>query len=285
MVIVKLYRESWRDMAADEIVPDRGTPYFERLVRKVDENGWRDERDLVVKEKALTIYVNNEELATVVCSPMYLEYMALGFLCAEGILRKRDDLKDIAIDEEQGLAYVETNRSTRNISEKMFLKRYINPCCGRGRASFYFSNDALLCKAVTAENKVARSEVSAMVEALQNRSRLFRRTGGVHNAALAEDGRIIIFQEDIGRHNTLDKIFGQCFCEEIALRDKVIVFSGRVSSEILLKIAKMGAPILVSRSAPTDLALELADDLGITVIGFARGQRFSVYSHPERVAY
>jgi FdhD protein len=167
----------------------------------------------------------------------------------------------------------------------MFLKRYINPCCGRGRASFYFSNDALLCKAVTAENKVARSEVSAMVEALQNRSRLFRRTGGVHNAALAEDGRIIIFQEDIGRHNTLDKIFGQCFCEEIALRDKVIVFSGRVSSEILLKIAKMGAPILVSRSAPTDLALELADDLGITVIGFARGQRFSVYSHPERVAY
>jgi len=105
----------------------------------------------------------------------------------------------------------------------------------------------------------------------------------VHSAALADDERVLIFQQDIGRHNTLDKIMGQCFLKEIQLDDKVIVFSGRVSSEILLKAAKMGVPILISRSAPTDLALELADDLGITVIGFARGDKFNIYTHYHRV--
>lgn len=89
--------------------------------------------------------------------------------------------------------------------------------------------------------------------------------------------------EDIGRHNAVDKIFGYCFLNNIELKDKIMVFSGRVSTEILIKVARMGIPILVSRSAPTDLAINMADELGVTVVGFTRGERMNVYTHPERI--
>lgn len=261
---------------------DGRNPVAPYLVRKVDENGWLEEEDFVVRETALTIHVNGKELATLVCSPMDLEYMAVGFLCAEGILQKREDLKGITLDEEEGMAWVETGGDA-SLAEKVFLKRYITPCCGRSRTSFYFATDALLCRPVTSELKVSRKTVVNLAAELQERSGLFRRTGGVHGAALARNDEILIFREDIGRHNTLDKIYGQCFLEEIPRHDKMIIFSGRVSSEILLKVAKMGAPILVSRSAPTDLALKLAEDLRVTVIGFARGNRMNIYTHPDRI--
>ena len=252
-------------------------------VRKVKETGYCDQTDLIVREKAITIYVNSEELATVVCSPSYLVYMAVGFLYSEGILRNRQDLKDITVEEDNGLVYVEVNEYEQKLAGKVFLKRYITPCCGRSRASFYFSTDALLCKTIVSDVRIPASKVRSLAEELEERSKLFRRTGGVHSAALAVDDEILIFQEDIGRHNTLDKIMGQCFLDEIPFDDKVIIFSGRVSSEILLKAAKMGVPILVSRSAPTDLALNLAEDLGITVVGFARGEKFNIYTHRQRV--
>ncbi len=254
-----------------------------RRVLRVQEFGIQEQEDLIVREKALTIYLNSKEFATIVCSPTHLDYMAVGFLCAEGILRRRSDLKEITIDEEKGLAFVVTGGQAGNLAEQLFLKRYITPCCGRSRASFYFSTDALLCKNIASDVKVAAVAVLSLAAELEERSRLFHKTGGVHSAALAADGKILVFHEDIGRHNTLDKILGQCFLEGIPLEDKMIVFSGRVSSEVLLKTAKMGVAVIISRSAPTDLALELAEDLGITVIGFARDKRFNIYTHPERV--
>jgi FdhD protein len=258
-----------------------GAAVIKRCITRIDETGATAVEEIVVREAALTVNVNDRELATLVCSPVDLKYMTVGFLCAEGILLQRDDLEQITIDEEQGMAWVTTRRD--HLGEKVFLKRYITPCCGRARASFYFAADALLCKLVTAPLQLPLATVLSLAEQLQERSHLFRRTGGVHGAALAKGGEILIFREDIGRHNTLDKIYGQCFLEEISREDKAIVFSGRVSSEIVLKVAKMGVPVLISRSAPTDLALQLADDLGVTVVGFARGNRCSLYAHPERI--
>lgn len=260
----------------------RGAAVTSHSIIKVDETGTATDEDMIVREAALTVNVNDKELATLVCSPTDLKYMAVGFLCAEGILLQRDDLRQITVDEEQGMVWVETRRQ-ENLGEKVFLKRYITPCCGRARTSFYFAADAILCKPVTAPLQVPLTTVFNLAEQLQQQSHLFRRTGGVHGAALARGGEILIFREDIGRHNTLDKIYGQCFLEEIPREDKIVVFSGRVSSEILLKIAKMGVPVLISRSAPTDLALKLADDLGVTVVGFARGNRCNIYAHPERI--
>jgi len=115
------------------------------------------------------------------------------------------------------------------------------------------------------------------------RSELFLNTGGVHSVALGTDEGILLFHEDVGRHNAMDKTIGEASLKNIELFDKTVLTSGRVSSEMLIKAAKGQIPVIVSRSAPTDLAVELANNLGITIIGFARGQRMNIYSNPGRV--
>lgn len=254
-----------------------------RPIKKMVGGVWYDKEDFVVQEKALTIYINSTELSTIVCSPWDLENMAIGFLCAEGILKDKSKLKEISIDEEKGLVYAEIDGYESDLSGKLFLKRYITPCCGRGRASFYYSTDAMTCKLVDKDIKISGQTVIKLAKELESKSNVFRETGGVHSAGLATNDGILIYSEDVGRHNTLDKIYGKCFMENIITDDKFVVFSGRVSSEILLKTVKMNVPILISRSAPTELALDLADDLGITVIGFTRDKSFNVYTHTDRI--
>ncbi len=117
----------------------------------------------------------------------------------------------------------------------------------------------------------------------QQKSSLFRKTGGVHSCALGTTEEIQVFADDIGRHNAVDKVFGECLLKDISTIDKVLLTSGRVSSEILLKVVKRQVPIIISPAAPTDLATDLAQKLNLTVIGFVRGKRMNVYSAAERV--
>ena len=241
----------------------------------------RETSDTVVREIPVTLYLNDKELVTMVCSPDHLEELATGFLCSEGILGQPGDLKSITVNQADGLVWVETARPVE--SDQMFLKRYITTCCGRGRASFYFINDARGTTPVESALTATPEQVSRLATVLEDRAQLFRSTGGAHGAALCTPDEMVVFFEDIGRHNAVDKIFGHCYLQGIALADKLLVFSGRVSSEILVKVARMGIPLLVSRSAPTDLALEMASELGITVVGFARGSRMNIYTHPGRV--
>lgn len=258
-------------------------PSVVRPIKKMIDGNLVDAEDKVVQEKAVTIYVNSSELSTIVCSPWDLEDMAIGFLCSEGILKDKEKLKKISMDDEKGLIYVEIEGYEQDLSGKLFLKRYINPCCGRGRASFYYSSDAMICKIVDEEMQISGETVIRLAKDLENKAYIFKETGGVHCAGLASGEEILIFSEDVGRHNTLDKIYGKCFMEDIPTEDKIIVFSGRVSSEILLKTVKLKVPVLISRSAPTELALDLAEDLGVTVIGFTRDNSFNIYTHAERI--
>lgn len=123
-----------------------------------------------------------------------------------------------------------------------------------------------------------------LINELYQRSELFKKTGGVHNSLLTDiDQSFTIFREDISRHNTVDKIIGYLFLNDIKTHNKILVISGRISAEILLKTAKMKLPILVSPSAPTDMAVKFASQLGITLIGFVREDRFNVYSHSWRI--
>ena len=119
---------------------------------------------------------------------------------------------------------------------------------------------------------------------MQDKALLFKSTGGVHSAAIAERDQILFYSEDIGRHNAVDKIVGECILKDISLEDKILLTSGRISSEIVIKGAKLGLPLIVSRSAPTSLAVELARETGITLVGFARGKRLNIYSHSVRIA-
>ncbi|NVL92945.1 MAG: formate dehydrogenase accessory sulfurtransferase FdhD, partial [Desulfobacterales bacterium] len=117
----------------------------------------------------------------------------------------------------------------------------------------------------------------------QQYSKIYRITHGVHSAALCDAKNILVFADDIGRHNAIDKIFGQCLLEDIPTNDRIILTSGRISSEILLKVAKRNIPIIISKSAPTYLGVKLADDLGITLIGFVRGKKMNAYANDWRI--
>ena len=138
-------------------------------------------------------------------------------------------------------------------------------------------------KPVSSQLTVAPARVYELMKELNRLSDLYRETRGVHNSALADGGNILVFRDDIGRHNAVDKIRGACFLEEIPLGDKLLVTTGRMSSEIVVKVAKMGVPILISRSAPTSLALDLAERIGLTLIGYVRGDKMTVYTGKQRV--
>ena len=233
------------------------------------------EKDRLIREVPLTIFFNEREFVTLLCSPEKLDYLAVGFLRSEGLLESRDDLEEINVDEERGLAFVRTKTAT-NLVEKLYGKRTITSGCGKGTL-FAHVLDSLQSKRVESPLQVKTGELLKLMAALQGASLLFKTTGGVHSAALAVPERILFFSEDIGRHNAVDKIVGECIIKNIPLDDKVLLSSGRISSEIVVKGAKLGLPVIVSRSAPTSLSVELAEKVGMTLVGFVRGRRLKLY--------
>ncbi|HZG57842.1 formate dehydrogenase accessory sulfurtransferase FdhD [Paenibacillus sp.] len=243
--------------------------------------GFREETDWVAVERALTIVLDGEEFATMVCTPSDLEELVYGFLASEGIVRRADEVASLAIDAASGFARVEL-RNPRAAGKDAVSKRFIGSCCGKSR-QFYFVNDARAARTSTSEVRLTVRQCVDRLRELQDASEAFRRTGGLHNAALCTPERILLQRADIGRHNALDKVYGRCLLDSLPTRDAIVAFSGRLSSEVVLKVAKLGAAVVLSKSAPTTLALELAHDLGITAVGFIRGDSLNVYTHARRI--
>ena len=250
-------------------------------ILKFTEGGSSSIEDEVVRESPLTIILNNRELATLLCSPTNLRYLAIGFLFSEGLLNSKDEIKKIIVDDRRGVVWVETVGGEELAREALF-KRFITSGRGR-RTSFYSATDVQGQVKVESRVEISTLEVLALVNEFQQRSRIYQATGGVHSAALCNMKNILVFSEDIGRHNAIDKIFGECILNDIATEDHIIITSGRVSSEMLLKVARRNVPIIVSKSAPTNLGLRLAADLGVTVVGFVRGGSMNVYTHAGRI--
>jgi FdhD protein len=237
--------------------------------------------DVVAREFPLTIILNNQELVTLLCSPTDLRYLAIGFLSSEGLLRDKDEIKQITVDDQRGVVRVETKEDNALANELVF-KRFITSGCGRG-ASFYSAADVQNQMKVESRTQISTHNVLSLVHDFQYRSEVFRATGGVHSAALSDTENILLFNEDIGRHNAIDKIFGECLLKDIPTNERIVITSGRISSEILLKVAKRNIPILISKSAPTNLGVKLANDLGITLLGFVRGKRLNAYTNDWRI--
>jgi FdhD protein len=238
--------------------------------------------DIVAKEFPLTIILNNQELVTLLCSPANLRYLTVGFLFSEGLLKNKDEIRRIIVDGRKGVVRVEAE-GREELARDALYKRFMTSGRGRG-ASFYSVADSQGQAKVESKIKISTLAVSALANKFQRRCQIYRATGGVHSAALCDARNIIVFSEDIGRHNALDKVFGECILKNIKTDNHIIITSGRVSSEILLKVAKRNVPIIVSKSAPTNLGVRLAADLGVTLVGFVRGKRMNVYTHAWRIA-
>ncbi len=249
-------------------------------VLRLTEEGRINIEDVVAREFPLTIILNNQELVTLLCSPTDLKYLAIGFLFSEGLLGGKDEIKKIIVDKLRGVVRVETEESVE-LARDVLFKRLITSGCGRG-VSFYSAADATGQK-VESQVEMSAHDVFTLVGDFQHRSQVYRTTGGVHSAALCDTENILVFNEDIGRHNAVDKIFGECILKDIPTDERVVITSGRISSEILLKVAKRNIPIIISKSAPTDLGVKLASDLGITLLGFVRGKRINAYTNDWRI--
>ena len=250
-------------------------------VLRLTEDGRESIEDIVVREFPVTIILNNEELVTMLCSPKNLDYLTVGFLFSEGLLESRDEIKNVLVDENRGIVRINTIEE-KDFDNDFMFKRMITSGCGRG-ASFYHAADAENREQIQSGTKISTGEVLTLMREFQQKSEIFRETGGVHSAALCDTKNILVFMEDIGRHNAIDKIFGKCMMENILTEGRIVVTSGRVSSEILLKVSRRNIPIIVSKSAPTNLGVRLAGELGMTLLGFARGKRVNAYTNDWRI--
>ena len=229
-------------------------------------------KDTVAAELPLTIMLNRQEIVTLRCSPTKLDYLVTGFLSSAGLIASKNDIEELIIDEERGLAQV-------------IAREARDPDIPTGRLIASSAVDTSDHSVVKSRMEVTAPQVFMLMEDFIQRSRLFRTTGGVHSAALSDIMNTLIFSEDIGRHNAIDKVFGECLLRDIPTDDHIIITSGRVSSEIVLKVAKRNIPLLISKAAPTSLGVKLAADSGITLIGFVRGKRMNTYTGNWRLRY
>lgn len=244
------------------------------LCDRFSDDGWVRTSVHVPVEARLTVYVNLQELVTIQCTPAKLNFLVLGFLYAEGIISGVGDVLSMRVCEDDNTADVRLSKS----DYKLPTQRTLTSGCGGG-ASFKTEGERVNSDFVVAPKEV----LSLMKQLLQEQMELYQLSGGLHASALADKANLLVVAEDIGRHNTLDKIQGECLLRGLPTRDRLLLSTGRVSSEMLLKAARMEVPVVVSRHSPTGTAVSLAQDLGITLVGYARGNRLSVYSHSERL--
>ena len=233
--------------------------------------------DLVARETTFTILLNKKKLVTLNCSPEKYKYLGLGFLYTSGILQKKEDIISLDMDEKQSLMDIKIKGVSLSSEDIINSNLWI----GSYQKSEKQKETPL---SINTSLKISSNLLYSLISEMQERAVFFKLTGGVHSCALVDkNGSIILFSEDISRYNTIDKILGEAFVKDISTEDKIILTSCRITSGILKKIIAGKLPMVISRAAPTDRAIELAKRVGITLAGFVRGERMNIYTHPERI--
>jgi FdhD protein len=232
---------------------------------------WTRTEAYVPREVELTVYVNERALVTILCTAAKLDYLVIGYLYAEGIITGLNDVESMQFNFGESLADVKLKDPEYELPTLRKLG-----CSG---SSVYKTQG----ERIYSDLVIAPEKVSMLMEQLQAKMELYPLSGGVHTSALADTDELLVVAEDIGRHNTLNKIQGECVMKDISTKDKLMLITGRISSEMLLKAARMHVPVVVSRHAPTKSAILLAEDMNIALVGQARGSSLAVFTHPQRL--
>lgn len=237
--------------------------------------------DPVATEFSYVMEVNGRELLSLRCSPTDVEALAAGFLLAEGLVTAREDIESIAVDSAAFRIQARLPHLAAGWHERLGA-RTLTSGCGYG---ITFTDGGRLDIFVPATEKIplGSGRVRGLLKDFVSRSRLFLATGGTHSAALVDRSGLVIFAEDIGRHNAVDKVIGRALLDGIGVAGKVLLSSGRISGEIMTKVIRARIPVLISRAAPTCMAVHHAEFHGVTLIGFARSGRMNIYTHPQRI--
>jgi FdhD protein len=224
----------------------------------------------VVREQPLSVYVNGEKFLTLLCSPMMLEALVVGYLWMEKVIGDVREIVDLHVSPVDGRAEVRLTHAVTLPTE-----RILTSGCGGG---ITFRIDHRLFPRLDSRLRVEPGELGARMKDLFAAAVHYQRSRGIHGAALADRERLLLVAEDVGRHNAVDKIKGEALRRGIPTEDRLLLSTGRISSEMLLKAARMGVPVVASRTSPTEMAVALAEQLGVTVCGYVRADGLNVYA-------
>jgi FdhD protein len=250
-------------------------------VRATDENGEIRELELA-GERALTIYLDKQEIVTLMTIGTHPELLTLGYLRNQGLVENLDEIAAVQVDWETEAVAVTTRRPQDSFLDKLG-SRTVTTGCGQGTV-FGKLRDKLHAIHV-AEVRFRQSTVYAVLDALRAYNEVYRRAGAVHGCALCQDSRIEIFVEDVGRHNAVDAIAGHMWLNDIDGADKLFYTTGRLTSEMVIKVTQMGIPILLSRSGATEMGFRLARQAGLIMIARAKGKHFLVLNGAEKMEF
>ena len=236
--------------------------------------------DFVAREVPLTIYCNQEEVITLLCSPSDLKELAIGFLYSSGFIKSFKEIKGTSQDTQKWIVFVKTGSKTK--IKELAYKRVFTSGCGRGTL-FYNAVDLIHRKKIKTDFRISGESIFGLMTEFNRKGEIFRKTGCTHSSGLSDGKDMIVFKEDIGRHNAVDKVIGESLIKNLDMRNSVLFTSGRISSEIIFKLQKAEIPVIISRSAPTNQAVKLAKEFGISLVCFVRGKRMNIYSGKDRI--
>src|SRR5258705_9743237 len=253
--------------------PDPLDPRLTERVTGVDQTGQTIETRVTV-ERALTLFLNSKKFVTAMTINDYPEYLAIGYLLNQNMLKPDDVVTGVDYDEELSVVVVRTKRKTNY--EKKLKKKVQTSGCAQGTV---FGDLMEALESVTLpEAELRTSWLYALTHKINTTPSLYLEAGAIHGCVLAQEDRPLVYMEDVGRHNAVDKIAGWMFQNRVPAHDKIFYTTGRLTSEMVIKTVRMGIPILVSRSGFTAWGVELARKAGLTLIGRARGKRFVALS-------
>ncbi len=261
--------------------PNPDDPRLSKAVKGIDHDGKPIETSVVI-ERSLTLFLNSQEIVTMMTIGDYPDYLALGYLLNQNMVRADDEITGIDYDEELEIVVVRTKRETHY--EEKLKKKVRTSGCAQGTAfgdlmenfdDIELSKDAML----------RTSWLYALTRKINTSPSLYLKAGAIHGSVLCREDKPLIYMEDVGRHNAVDKIAGYMFLKGIPPEDKIFYTTGRLTSEMIIKTVQMRIPILISRSGFTSWGVDLAREANLTLIGRARGKRFVALAGEKRIIY
>ena len=261
------------------VAPNVNDSSLTKEISGFDEN-FKTLKTSVINEKSLTIFLNNQEIVTLMTIGDHSKYLAIGYLLNQNMLKKNDIITKIDHDCEIDVVVVRTKRKTN--FEKQLQKKITTSGCAIGTI-FGDIYDEIIKTKIKSNRKIKKSWIYQISKKINLTPSLYLKAGAVHGCAIVQKNKPLIYMEDVGRHNAVDKIAGYMFLNKIDPKNKIFYTTGRLTSEMVIKTVKIGVPILISRSGFTSWGVDLAKKTNLTLIGRAKGKKFIVLSSERRI--
>ncbi len=243
--------------------------------------------DCIAVETPVRIYVNGQNVITLLCSPTQLKELGIGWLLSQGIIKSLDEVTDVKLKGNEVKITCSDRSINQNIETRIKtagIMGVVDSACGSTTDEFLLLSDRMTKPFVSSNCRVKAENILRIVNVLNEKSSLFKLTGGTHSAAIFCEGKLVAFAEDIGRHNAVDKVIGEAAAsKKVNFSNCVMVSTGRQPANMVLKASRIGIPIVASIAGPVQSGVDVAARTGVTLICFVRGERMNVYSFPERI--